>query len=71
MTSRQEHLEWCKARALQYLDSGDHVNAVNSMISDLGKHEETRTSAVTGAMLLHEISMPDKDSVRRFIEGFK
>ena len=39
--TRDEHLAWCKQRALEYADRGDTTNAVASMMSDLGKHPET------------------------------
>lgn len=39
--TRAEHVAWCKARALQYVDEGDLNNAFASLISDLGKHSET------------------------------
>jgi pterin-4a-carbinolamine dehydratase len=38
---RAEHLAWCKARALEYVDRWDYSGAVASMTSDLGKHPET------------------------------
>ena len=50
--TRKEHLEWCKARALEYLDRGDIQNAVTSMMSDLGKHPGTETSLSTGVAML-------------------
>lgn len=39
--TRAEHLQWAKDRALAYLPA-DPGSAVSSMISDLGKHPETR-----------------------------
>jgi hypothetical protein len=41
MTTREEHMTWCKRRALQYVDAGDPDQALQSMLSDLGKHPET------------------------------
>lgn len=41
--NRAEHLAWAKQRALEYLDAGDLGNAIASMVSDLGKHPETRS----------------------------
>ena len=38
--TRDEHLEWCKKRALEYLDEGDLQNAFASMGSDLSKHPD-------------------------------
>ena len=40
MRPRDEHLDWCKQRALVYLDAGDSRQAFTSMLSDLGKHPE-------------------------------
>lgn len=68
MLSRSEHLKWSKVRALEYVDSGDCVQALSSMTSDLGKHPETRDSVqicFLGAQ--HIGSVP---GMRRFIEGF-
>lgn len=39
--TRDEHLEWAKDRALEYVEAGDLENAFMSMVSDLGKHNET------------------------------
>lgn len=39
--NRAEHLAWCKNRALEYVSNGDLGNAFASMVSDLGKHEDT------------------------------
>lgn len=43
--TRDEHLKWCKQRALEYLQPGEYFSlddAMASMASDLGKHDETR-----------------------------
>lgn len=40
MQSRDEHLAWCKKRALEILDSGDIDGARASMISDLQKWQK-------------------------------
>lgn len=39
--NRQNHLQWCKDRAIEYLDQDDLNNAATSMMSDMGKHPET------------------------------
>lgn len=68
---RTEHLEWCKKRALEYLDQGDIANAVTSMLSDLGKHDETRGVGEKMAMLgMLAITSGDTAEARRFITGF-
>ena len=38
--TREEHLDWCKKRALAYLPM-DPMEAMTSMMSDLTKHAET------------------------------
>jgi len=43
--TRTEHVEWCKERAREYLEQGDVTNAIASMLSDLGKHNETKMVA--------------------------
>ncbi len=67
-TARAKHMKWCKERALDYLGKGKRTDAVASMLSDLGKHPETASSAKLGFMLSMAISS-DNDA-REFIEGF-
>ena len=70
--SRSEHLEWCKKRALEYVDKGDNVQAYASFMSDMRKHEETKdhsaldlfTQMIFGGMLSTSME------TRKFIEGF-
>jgi hypothetical protein len=70
--TREEHLVWCKARALEYLDRGDLVSAVASMQSDLGKHSETAISNPYLQMLaIRYVRDGDAAGVRRWIEGFR
>lgn len=69
--TRDEHLAWCKKRALEYLDRGDLLNAVTSMGSDLQKHPELRCNAfllMAGAL---DAQNGDVPAVRRWIEGFR
>ena len=35
--NRQEHLDWCKKRALEYVDAGDLSGGMASMMSDYGE----------------------------------
>lgn len=73
MTERQkrdEHMAWCKDRALKYVDAGDPEQAVASMLSDLSKHEGTADiGKAMGMMGLLEIQNGD-EAVRRWITGF-
>lgn len=70
LKSRSEHLQFCKDRALQYLNQGNGSEAIASMLSDLGKHKGTCDSVQIGAMLMMATDPNDAAAVRRFIEGF-
>lgn len=70
--SRDEHLAWCKERALKYVDAADLLNAVASMGSDLMKHSETREQEPLMMMAgMMRAAEGDIAGVRRWIEGFR
>ena len=71
--TRDEHMEWSKKRALQYVDSGDLDNAFDSMVSDLGKHPETsgHFGVPLGMNLKMSGRLKTKESMKKFIEDFK
>jgi hypothetical protein len=75
MRTREEHLEWCKERAREYLDRGDLANAVASMGSDMDKHPETRMAGEKMGMLIYvamfRITEGDVQGVRDWVEGFR
>jgi hypothetical protein len=70
--TREEHLTWCKQRALEYVDVGELGNALASMGSDLNKHDETKNHPGIrigiGLLMVGALDTPEK--MRRFIEGF-
>lgn len=69
--SREEHLAWCKARAHEYIETGDVQQAVTSMMSDLQKHDDTKTIAPEVLALgFSAILSGDREQVRRYIDGF-
>lgn len=72
MMTRQEHLDWCKARAREYLDAGDVGQAVVSMLSDIRKHPETKDHSAIhlGVSMLFAGHLDTVDKARHFIEGF-
>lgn len=77
MATRQEHLDWCKQRALEYLEPGQYFSlddAMASMASDLGKHGETRHHVAWTVPLMFELRMSGKldtaIEMRKFINGF-
>lgn len=70
--TRQEHMDWCKHRALEYVERGDIQQAFASMASDLGKHKETQDhSAIElGMMLMISGNLSTAGEMRKFINGF-
>ncbi len=70
MKTREEHLAWCKQRALEYVDSGDMANAFASMLSDLGKHPDTFSSVNIMSLGLSAVTSGSAHEMRKFIEGF-
>lgn len=70
--TREEHLAWCKQRALEYVDAGKLNDAYASMVSDLGKHPETEGHGAIqlGMMMLMGGHLSSATEMRRFIEGF-
>lgn len=70
--NRQEHLEWCKKRALEYVDVGDLTQAFASMLSDLRKHPETVGHPVMeiGAQMMFANLLATPEKMREFINGF-
>ncbi len=72
MGTREEHLKWCKQRALELIDSGDWHQGLASMLSDINKHPETQGHPAAGlaAMLMFAGQLNDTKSVREFVLGF-
>jgi hypothetical protein len=72
LITRQEHLEWCKKRALEYCDVGDLQGAFASIASDLSKHEETKghMGLELGMGLLMTGGLNTAEKMRKFIEEF-
>lgn len=70
--TRDEHLAWCKKRALEYVDQGDVRQAWASMTSDLQKHPETadHSAIQLGMMLFLGGNLTSPREMRDFIEGF-
>ena len=69
---RAEHLQWCKDRALAYVEQGDFAQAMASMMSDLGKHPETENHAgiQLGAMMMFSKQLDTAPEMIKFINGF-
>ena len=71
--TREEHLQWCKDRAIEEMDfTHDPKQGIISMLSDIRKHPETDSPALAqlaiGLMQLGKLST--RQQVIEFIEGF-
>ena len=70
--TRVEHLQWCKERALPYVEEGNLESAFISMCSDLSKHPETKDHPAimlgTGLKMNGNLNTPEQ--MREFIKGF-
>ena len=69
--TREEHMAFCKKRALQYLDKGDVSQAIASMLSDLSSHEDTKGvgELMSGIGLMTAMNN-NQDEAFKFIDGF-
>jgi hypothetical protein len=72
MKTREEHLAWCKQRALEYIDRGEIQEGITSMMSDMNKHEETRAPALDklALMMLMSGQLNSVHEARKFINGY-
>jgi hypothetical protein len=70
--SREDHLQWCKDRALEYVRAGEINLAIESMQSDLRKHPETNIDKyLQRAIDIEILFRPQlKDRVIKWIHGF-
>jgi hypothetical protein len=72
--TRAEHLAWCKARALAYVERGELQNAFASMASDLSKHPQTAGHGgleLGMLLLMGGGELATRENMREFIEGFQ
>lgn len=74
--TRQEHIKWCKERAIQEYDfyqkqdgSGQR-NGLTSMMSDLGKHPETNSESLRALCMMKMMSPMSRQQFVEFINGF-
>ena len=71
--TREEHLAWCKRRALEYIDRGQINEGITSMMSDMRKHEETAGSGLEqlAMMMLMSGNLNSVHEARKFINGYR
>ena len=72
MQARAQYLEWCKKRALAYVDQGYLQEALSSMIDDLRKHPKAadHPSIALAVGKMASGGLTTSGQVREFIEGF-
>lgn len=70
--TREEHLQWCKNRALEYVEQGNLENAFMSMASDLQKHDGTRghVGIQLGMAEMMMGLLSTSEEMKEFINGF-
>jgi len=66
--TREEHLKWCKERALAYLPH-DPREAITSMMSDIRKHPETNSETLMSLGIMTLMNC-NAISAREYITGF-
>lgn len=71
-TTREEHLAWCKQRALEYCEAGDLRQAFASMTSDMRKHPDTSSHPAIelGFQMMLMGQLDSQEQMRKFILGF-
>ena len=72
MDTRAEHLQWCKDRALAYVEVDDNQQAFNSFMSDMSKHPETKDNPflLMGLPMLMGGLLSTPDEMNNWINGF-
>ena len=70
MTTRAEHLKWCKDRANECLDKDNPTEAIACFISDVGKHPETEKIASSPLWAVGMMSANDVNATRKFINDW-
>ena len=73
--TRDEHLQWSKDRALDYLNRGKVADAMTSFMSDATKGPEPIDWSEGAYMVLSQLGMMhaianNSTEMRRWIEGF-
>jgi hypothetical protein len=72
--TRTKHLQWCKDRAIQYLDKGDVAQGMASFTSDMSKHPETNETLQNGLshpIIMQALMTNNSRSCIECINGFK
>jgi len=70
--NREEHLQWCKDRAMVYVRNNDLKNAFASFASDMRKHPETSNHLALGigTRLMMNGNLNSQSEMEKWILGF-
>ncbi len=70
--TREEHMEFCKKRAIECVNDNDLDGAFASMVHDLKEHKDTEahSSIQLGMMLMLSGHLSTQEEMRKFINGF-
>jgi len=70
--TRAEHLQQCKVTTIQIVNSGDIIRGWTSFLSDMLKHDETKShSALDLGMILYMGGhLSTIQSMKKYINGF-
>lgn len=70
--NREEHLQRCKERAMEYIKRDDYINAWVCFSSDMEKHEETKNHPALpiGIRMLAAGQICSVSAMERLIKGF-
>jgi hypothetical protein len=70
-STKIEHLEWAKRRAMFYVNQKNLSSAFASMMSDLGKHEGTKWMLQTKHAAAGIAAVKKgQEAVRQWVDGF-
>lgn len=69
---RSEHLQWCKDRAMEYINDNNVTDGIASFISDMSKHPETEGHSALTLMsqLMFSGHLNTASEAGKFIQGF-
>jgi len=69
---RNEHLQWCKERAMEYIKADDVPQGIASFTSDMRKHTETANhpALTLGMQLIMNNLLNTVAKAEKFIMGF-
>ena len=70
---RQQHLQWCKDRAIGYFNKGQIAEGIASFTSDMAKHPETNDTLQNGfshPLIMSALFTNDQQKCIDCVNGF-